>query len=418
MVEELIRVYHGSLGEKNYGGDLPIHVACREGASKEVIQIILNSDQFESSKVADCEGRLPLHLAAANKNASVKTIQDLIRVNERATRTPDDFKLLPLHWACSKNASPRVIETIIQAYPYAVEVEDAWGRTPLGLAKISKNPEKAHVVELLSRDISSWTSAMMSTVVTLSNKVLEAEKMESDYKTHLKIVEQYKDVSESREQEIEHVKLQMALLEERFEEEIKYLKKLHSDQLEKQKKKSDQKIAELTKAKEDAEKRVEDLKTLVDEVVSQLKQHQSIVNETESERKKLKEKAMEMLRKINDQKEENRATKDENLRLKQEQTALRDEIERQEENLSDLKKAFQQPLRMLRKGIDPTRYEDHGYNGTRPRRHDAYEEEDEYPHRSSNAYEEEDEYPYRSSGVVEGNGHCTKIDDGSTFSRN
>lgn len=404
VVEELIRVFHGSLGEKNYGGDLPIHVACREGASKEVIESILNSDQYESAKVADCEGRLPLHLAAGNKNVSVKTIQDLVRVNERATRTPDDFKLLPLHWACSKNASPRVIETIIQAYPYAVEVEDAWGRTPLALAKTSKNPEKAHVVELLSRDISSWTSAMMSTVVTLSNKVLEAEKMESDYKTHLKIVEQYKDLTELREQEIEDVKLQMTLLEERFQEEIKYLKKLHRDQLEKQKMESDEKIAELTKAKEDAEKRVEDLKTLVDEVVSQLKQHQSIVDETESERKKLKEKAVEMLQKINDQKEENRATKDENWRLKQEQTTLRDEIERQEEDLRDLKNAFQQPLRMLHKGrrdFETTRYEDHGYQGTRPRRYDSYEEEDEYN--------------YRSSGAVEGNGNCTKLDDGSAF---
>ena len=98
-----MRIYPESAGVKNYGGDLPIHIACREGASKEIIELILNADEYECAKVTDCEGRHPLHLAASNKNISVKTIQNLIKVNERATRIPDDFKLLPLHWACSKN---------------------------------------------------------------------------------------------------------------------------------------------------------------------------------------------------------------------------------------------------------------------------------------------------------------------------
>ena len=124
-----------------------------------------------------------MHLAAGNNNILVKTIQHLITVYDRAARIPDDFSLLPLHWACYKNASPHVIETIIQAYPYAIKAKDAWGRTTHTLAKASKNPKKAvTILELLSRDVSSWITAMMRTVVTLSNQMIEAKKMEVKFK--------------------------------------------------------------------------------------------------------------------------------------------------------------------------------------------------------------------------------------------
>ena len=183
-----------------------------------------------------------------HKNVSVKTIQNLITVNERATRSPDDFQLLPLHWACSKNASPRVVETIIQAYPYAVEAKDAWGRTPLDLAKMNKqNPDKAKIIELLSRDVASWSTAMMSTVVTLSNKVLEAEKLEAEFKEQVKEIECYKDTIDQKDRHIDTLKLELQILEERFVDEIQYLKKKHADELRIQKEKSDEIIAQLTR---------------------------------------------------------------------------------------------------------------------------------------------------------------------------
>ena len=209
----------------------------------------MNGDEFESVKVADCEGRLPLHLAASNQHISPKTIQNLILVNDRATRIPDDFNLLPLHWACSKNASPRVVETIIQAYPYAVEAQDAWGRSPLALAKMSKNPEKATIVELLSRDVSSWTTAMMSTVVTLSNKVMEAEKMEEQFKEQNQTIESLNQVNEKKERHVDTLKLELKLLEERFVDEIQYLQQKHMKELKQQKAQSDETIARLRKGR-------------------------------------------------------------------------------------------------------------------------------------------------------------------------
>ena len=405
-MSELIRIHPESIGVKNYGGDLPIHVACREGASKEVIEAILNGDEFESVKVADCEGRLPLHLAASNQHISPKTIQNLILVNDRATRIPDDFNLLPLHWACSKNASPRVVETIIQAYPYAVEAQDAWGRSPLALAKMSKNPEKATIVELLSRDVSSWTTAMMSTVVTLSNKVMEAEKMEEQFKEQNQTIESLNQVNEKKERHVDTLKLELKLLEERFVDEIQYLQQKHMKELKQQKAQSDETIARLTKEKEEAEKKLAGLKKLVDEVVSQLKQHQSIVEDKEADRKKLKQKAIALLKKIEDHKQSAKSTFDENKKLKDECSNLQDELERRDEQMKELRSSFQQPMRIL--------HNDSNDNDIRALStlEESYDETAEYGH--NNRYNNQPRERVSSYNV--GNYCCTKLDDGSSAS--
>lgn len=410
---QLIRIYPESVGIKNYGGDLPIHVACREGASAEVIDLILNSDEYECARIADCEGRLPLHLAASNNNVSVKTIQNLIKVNERATRTPDDFNLLPLHWACSKNASPRVVETIIQAYPYAVESEDAWGRTPKSLAKSSKNSEKAQILELLSRDVSSWTTAMVSTVVTLSNKVLEAEKMEADYKEQVKKIGALKEGNEFKDRHIDTLKLEMKLLEERFVDEIQYLKKAHARELEAQKKDSDDAIAELTKEKEEAERKLEELKKLVDDVVAQLKQQHALVEEKEAERKNLKERAVALIQKINDQKEKRSTAEEENKELKIERNDLKIAVEERDERLRKLKHSFQQPMRML----DEVRSTVQSFD-------ESPSDEGRYVHRSPTRGGDRREHDKdaRSSysvleqpSVAKSSLKCTRLDDGSFY---
>ena len=87
----------------------------------------------------------------------------------------------------------------------------------------------------------------------------------------------------------------------------------------------------MTKEKEEAEKKLAGLKKLVDEVVSQLKQHQSIVEDKEADRKKLKQKAITLLKKIEDHKQSTKSTFDENKKLKDECSNLKDELERRDE---------------------------------------------------------------------------------------
>jgi len=175
VIYHLLSIYPGAIGEKNYGGDLPLHIACREGASKEVINFMLvrEKNTYNSSNEKDCEGRLALHLAASKSGTDVQVIKDLAEVNAKAARTPDDFGLLPLHWACSKNASKAVVEALLDVYPYANETKDSYGRTPIALVKLSENKEKDAIIELLSQDVSYYTTNLINTIDTLSTKVIK-----------------------------------------------------------------------------------------------------------------------------------------------------------------------------------------------------------------------------------------------------
>jgi len=385
VVRQLVRIYPMSVEIKNSGGDLPIHIACRVGASHEVIEVLLDSVGFESAQASDCEGRLPLHLAASNNDTSTKTIQTLLKVYDRATRLPDDFGLLPLHWACSKNASPRTIETIIQAYPYAVEANDAWGRQPEALAKLSKNPEKAQVLELLQRDVSSWSKAMMSTVVTLSNKVMAGEKMEVEFKSKVEEIEHLKDVINSKDKHIETLQLEIEILEERFVNEMEYLKDMHNRELETEKMEWEEITAQLRKDNEEAERRLEEMKHFVDEVVEQLKEHQHVVSEKEAGRKDLKHKAVALIQRLDSHKAEARATYEENERLKMERSELQEEVRKRDNQLKKLKSSFKQSLNMLDEVRSESNNsiedfhgdeEDVGHNSNKFRHNDRFQEKE------------------------------------------
>ena len=389
---------------KNSAGDLPIHVACREGASNEVIEELLMGDGYESAQVEDCEGRLPLHLAVGNKTISLKTIQTLISVYDRAARTPDDFSLLPLHWACSKNSSAQIIEALIQAYPYAIEAEDAWGRTPLTLAKMSKCAGKAQTIELLSRDISSWTTALMSTVVKLSNKVLEFEQKESSVNKQLASFKENNEVNKKKEETIDALNLKIKSLEERYEDDIERLKQKHAEELEEQQQKSDEVIAKVTKEKVDVEKKLADLKKLVDEVVAQLREHQLLVEEKEASRKKLKHRAVELLKKIEKQKEETRLAYEANSLLKKECLDLQEQLDIKNEHLDELESSFSQPLRHLAAARSKTA----GSRGGNESRADMESTRSEDPTKPGSVIEVKEPVELKN-----GNSNCIKLDDGS-----
>ena len=129
---------------KDSGGDLPLHLACRERASKAVIAAILSTEP-EASKVKDDEGRLPLHLAC-RQGVAVQIIDSLIVCYYRASHSLDSYDLLPIHWACAQNASLKIIESLMRANPDSNDHEDKWGRTPMSLVQASTNPEKNEIV--------------------------------------------------------------------------------------------------------------------------------------------------------------------------------------------------------------------------------------------------------------------------------
>lgn len=290
-------MYPQSLLQKNHGQELPIHIACRQGASKEVIRLLLEKSP-ETAKIPDCEGRLPLHLACCNDTTDQTSIQDLILYNERATRTPDDFGLLPLHWACTKNSPAVNVETIIKAYPFAIEQKDCYGKTPMDRIRSHGHPEKAKVVELLSRDVSSWSKGMMSTIVELSSKVGSYEKMKHMLKQReeecMHLVEQNKQYKD----EIKYLKKKWYEDKEEFKDQVHHLQRSQLLENKKLEEKFQSHIANLKRDKEASEKKVIDLKIIVDELVEQLKEQNSATQSGgrgNTSRNQLKSKVVELL---------------------------------------------------------------------------------------------------------------------------
>eukprot|EP00563_Minutocellus_polymorphus_P010822 CAMPEP_0181071596 /NCGR_PEP_ID=MMETSP1070-20121207/28123_1 /TAXON_ID=265543 /ORGANISM="Minutocellus polymorphus, Strain NH13" /LENGTH=453 /DNA_ID=CAMNT_0023152597 /DNA_START=64 /DNA_END=1427 /DNA_ORIENTATION=+ len=169
VIEALLAAYKDAAHQKDSGGDLPIHLACREKAESGVILTLLLKDP-DTAQTADDEGRLPIHLACRQKT-SQEIVDRLLIAHHRASKTADSYGLLPLHWACAQNASVGIVQSLLRANPYAIDHSDKWGRTPLSLAKASTNPDKDAVIEALERDASYWTTSLTDEVKTLETKL-------------------------------------------------------------------------------------------------------------------------------------------------------------------------------------------------------------------------------------------------------
>lgn len=346
IVKNLIRIYPESVHVKNSGGDLPLHIACRECASKEVTEFLLLNDPFKSAQTADDEGRLPLHLASRS-GTDVKIIKDLLNIYSKAARTPDDFGLLPLHWACAKNASSEIVESLLADYPYAVEAKDAWDRTPLVLVKISKNPEKARITELLSRDASFWTTSMMSTIVSLSSKITESERMEVNLKRSTQKNGSLIQENTSLKNEIKNLHFEIKKVERHFLDEIEALKFSHAEEIQDLKEQHEERELELVQLNDQSQKRIEDLKTLVDELVEKLKRQRELVDEKEEARKELKNKAMSLVKRLQGERKLMQEKELETRELKFQKLDMIEKLEEKDSMIDELRSSFKGPMRLL-----------------------------------------------------------------------
>lgn len=169
LIKHLISAYPASLMLKDSGGFLPLHLACRERSSKSVIAALLSAEPG-ATKSRDEEGRLPLHLAC-RQGVPAQIVDSLIACHYKGAATIDKYGLLPIHWACAQNATAAVIESLLRVNPVIHDIKDQWGRTPLSLVQASTNPEKALIMEALTRDPGFWSKNVHEEINTLKKSL-------------------------------------------------------------------------------------------------------------------------------------------------------------------------------------------------------------------------------------------------------
>lgn len=139
---------------------LPLHHACINGASTEVLQLLTRA--YPEGKAAlDTNNRTPLHLYSTRGNsdnynpvtlATNFTIlvsggtgneigdendESSVRKGAGAAMVQTTMGMLPMHYACAYGTTTSVLKVLEKAYPKSLNAKDNNGRTPLHMAMVN-----------------------------------------------------------------------------------------------------------------------------------------------------------------------------------------------------------------------------------------------------------------------------------------
>jgi ankyrin repeat protein len=132
-------------------GWLPLHHACANGASPEVIQILV--DAYPAGKVTqDSQLRTPLHFYATRNSDSPAVMAanaDMLSDSGAATLR-DRSGMLPIHYACAYGTHPAVLKVLAKVDPPSLSAKENNGRTPMHLAMVNaQRDESPNVIRFL-----------------------------------------------------------------------------------------------------------------------------------------------------------------------------------------------------------------------------------------------------------------------------
>lgn len=138
VVRTLLDWYPDGASTVDSGNRLPLHVACRTGATGKVVASLLRANP-DATKHLDHHDRLPIHLACCHRDSnSVEVLELLVQSNPEGLQEREEVHgFLPLHVACFKgerNVRQDVVETLLQFFPMGARIPDKNGNLPLHLA--------------------------------------------------------------------------------------------------------------------------------------------------------------------------------------------------------------------------------------------------------------------------------------------
>lgn len=128
-------------------GWLPLHHACTNGASPEVMQILI--DAFPAGKLQqDNQMRTPLHFySTRNFNNSAAMAQNAeLLADTGAASLCDRGGMYPIHYACAYGTDPAVLEVLTRVHPESLTAKENKGRTPMHLAMVNAHRDSISTV--------------------------------------------------------------------------------------------------------------------------------------------------------------------------------------------------------------------------------------------------------------------------------
>jgi ankyrin repeat protein len=91
-----------------------------------------------TTQVANADGSLPIHLALAAKEPSVKVVRILVKESPESLRAANGAGILPLQLAVSRpNRSLALVRRLAEPWPEALKVSGRNGLLPLHVAAAS-----------------------------------------------------------------------------------------------------------------------------------------------------------------------------------------------------------------------------------------------------------------------------------------
>ena len=132
-------------------GKLPIHIACKNNAPVEVLDLLLEDDAA-TLHIADYSGALPLH-ECCRENVEYGRVRFLVEQGGVGTLAARDHQgALPLHALCaSTNPSLLTVQYLIQSFPESVSAPTVERQYPFMIAACESSVASLSVVYELVR---------------------------------------------------------------------------------------------------------------------------------------------------------------------------------------------------------------------------------------------------------------------------
>lgn len=164
-LEILISFYPEALSDADKEGWIPLHHACQNSGSVELIQCLILR-YAGGLREKTFRGSLPLH-CAAEKNNNIIIISYLLSQYSNGASEKGNNNLLPLHCTVRGNSNFEIFEYIYSSFPQAIHIPDSLGRLPIHLAiknpyYLKNNEEIFHKDKIADEEFSSSSFVSLS----------------------------------------------------------------------------------------------------------------------------------------------------------------------------------------------------------------------------------------------------------------